>query len=101
MQSVLQTLGLNQYSCTSLSVPAFSIECLKNPSFHGDPAPGQPVFLAKKNKKKKRQQVGSGREGWPSSGSRGAWWSSLARDAGVEAEMWVLDCKMPSKGGWV
>lgn len=69
MQSVLQTLGLNQYSCTSFSVPAFSIECLKNPSFHGDPAPGQPGFLAKK-KKKRKQQVGSGHKGWPSSGSR-------------------------------
>lgn len=67
MQSVLQTLGLNQYSCTSVSVPAFSIECLKNPRFHGDPAPGQPVFLAKimiiknekKIKKKSNNQRGS------------------------------------------
>lgn len=69
MQSVLQTLGLNQYSCTSLSVPAFFIECLKNPRFHGDAAPGQLVFCAKKDKKSKsEQQVGSWRKGRPSAG---------------------------------
>lgn len=54
MQSVLQTLGLNQYSCTGVSVPAFSVECLKSPSFHGDPAPGNPFPLQKEKAKSSR-----------------------------------------------
>lgn len=105
MQSVLQTLGLNQYSCTSFSVPAFSIECLKNPSFHGDPAPGQPGFLAKKKKKKKaagRERAQGMAKLWLQKENGG--YKSLSfftQDAGMEAELWALGCERLLKGGWV